>query len=124
KAGCESIRLFHFLCVPPCPLWLAFFTTGDTEEHRDLKHLERHYAPNSNSPSLTTCSSIHPSNGSESTGRRFCQRLNRNRSLLVAATAAGFRSAPGAELGVASNQINGTLNSKFRSKATFTCSSG
>ena len=38
------------------------------------------HAPKIKSPSLTTCNSIHPSSGNESTGRRFCHKLKRRRS--------------------------------------------
>src|SRR5579863_871400 len=86
------------------------------------------YPPNKRSPSLTTCNSIHPSNGSESTGSLFCHRLKRRRSLLVAATlVATLLSATfwaGAALGLASSQTSGNLNSKLRSRAILVCSSG
>ena len=63
------------------------------------------HVPKIKSPSLTTSNSIHPSSGKESTGSRFCHRLTRRRSLLVAATAAAFRSprSAGALAGVANS---------------------
>src|SRR5215467_3551140 len=85
------------------------------------------YAPNNNSPSLTTCNSIHPSSGKESTGNRFCHKLNRNRILLVGvldAVPAFFSELPSEpEVGTANNHVSGTLNSKFRSSAIAACSS-
>src|SRR5262252_3006379 len=86
---------------------------------------ERIYAPNNNSPSLTTCNSIHPSSGNESTGKRFCHKLNRNRILLVGVldAAPAFFSPSDPEVGIANNHVNGTLNSKFRSSAIAACSS-
>ena len=68
------------------------------------------------SSSLDNCSSIHPSTGSVSEGRPFCHRLKRSRSLL----AAGAAGVPPAldPAGSSCSQYRGSLNSKFRSRAT------
>src|SRR6202044_2169627 len=83
--------------------------------------------------SLSNCSSIQPSIGNASTGKRFCQRLKRSRTRLVGGTgaASGLRSAvvvevtpePSPEAGAASSQFSGKRNSKLRSSAAFAVSS-
>ena len=92
---------------------------GPTPEVRRLKPV----LPMSNQIFLRSVvgSSIHPSTGSASAGRPFCQRLKRNRSRGRDRYGIRVFAAVGAEVtGVASNHSSGSLNSKFRTSATAT----
>jgi hypothetical protein len=84
------------------------------------------YIPAVNSHSLSNCSSIQPSTGSASTGKRFCQRLKRSLSRLVEAIAVTPELVAPAtlpEIGLAISQLRGNRNSKLRSNATLALSS-